>query len=58
MPTRFSVVLDDDRAREIRDLARQYDLTEEEVIRQLLELGIDELGFDRPEAPRDDDTRV
>ena len=50
MPTRFSVVLDDDRAREIEILARQYDLTEEEVLRQLLDLGLDALEVERPVA--------
>jgi hypothetical protein len=42
MPTRYSVVFDDSRAREIRNLAREYDLTEEETLRQLVELGLDE----------------
>lgn len=46
MPARFSVVLDDDRAREIEDLAREHDLTEEEVLRQLLELGLDALDVE------------
>jgi len=43
MPTRFTVVCDDEVAREIRTLARQYDLTEEEVLRQLVDLGLDEI---------------
>jgi hypothetical protein len=43
MPTRYSVVFDDSRAREIRDLAREYDLTEEETLRQLVELGFEEI---------------
>lgn len=46
MPTRFSVVLDGDRARQIEALARQYDLTDEEVLRQLLDLGLDELEIE------------
>ncbi len=41
MPTRFTVVCDDDVASQVEGLARQYDLTEEEVIRQLVELGLD-----------------
>jgi len=48
MPTRFSVVLDDDLTREIETLARQYDLTEEEVLRQLLDLGLDSLDGEQP----------
>ena len=43
MPTRFSVVCDDDRARAISSLAREYDITEEEVLRQLIDLGFDEI---------------
>ncbi|PSQ61393.1 MAG: CopG family transcriptional regulator [Halobacteriales archaeon SW_9_67_25] len=43
MPTRFTVVCDDDVAGRVADLARQYDLTEEEVLRQLVELGLDEI---------------
>ena len=38
MPTRFTIVCDDGRAREIRRLARKFDLTEEETLRQLVEL--------------------
>lgn len=44
MPTRYSLVCEDDLAEEIRGLAREYDLTEEEVLRQLVDLGLDELG--------------
>jgi len=50
MPTRFSVVLGDDRAREIETLARQYELTEEEVLRQLLDLGLDALDVERTDG--------
>lgn len=57
MPTRFSVVLDDDRAREIESLARQYDLTEEAVVRQLLDLGLDALE-DRDESATSSESRV
>jgi len=41
MPTRFTVVCDDDLAREVETLAREFGLTEEEVLRQLIDLGID-----------------
>lgn len=44
MPTRYTVVCDDARAERVRAVAREYDLTEEEVIRQLVDLGLDELG--------------
>jgi len=47
MPTRFTVVCDDDLAREVETLAREYDLTEEEVLRQLIDLGLDQIGEER-----------
>jgi predicted transcriptional regulator len=47
MPTRYTVVCDDDLARDVEQLAREYDLTEEEVLRQLVEAGYEEL---EPEA--------
>lgn len=43
MPTRYTVVCDDGRAREVRRLARKFDLTEEEVLRQLIDLGLEHL---------------
>ncbi|QPV64524.1 CopG family transcriptional regulator [Halosimplex litoreum] len=48
MPTRYTVVCDDDRAREIETIARQYDLTEEEVLRQLVDTGLDHLEEHAP----------
>jgi 2-iminoacetate synthase ThiH len=48
MPTRFTIVCDDGRAREIRRLARKFDLTEEEVLRQLVELGLEHLDEEAP----------
>lgn len=47
MPTRYTVVCDDDRAEEVRILAREYGLTEEEVLRQLVDLGLEEIGENR-----------
>ncbi|MFW6436801.1 MAG: CopG family transcriptional regulator [Halococcoides sp.] len=41
MPTRFTVVCEDDRAERIATLARRHDLTEEGVLRQLLDLGLE-----------------
>jgi predicted transcriptional regulator len=43
MATRYSVVCDDDLAEQVESLAREYDLTEEEVIRQLLDVGIEHI---------------
>jgi predicted transcriptional regulator len=43
MPTRFTVVCDDDVARDVESLAVEYDLTEEEVLRQLVDLGLEEV---------------
>jgi predicted transcriptional regulator len=43
MPTRYTVVCDDDLARDVEELAREYDLTEEEVLRQLVDVGLGEL---------------
>jgi predicted transcriptional regulator len=43
MATRFTVVCDDDLARDVELLAREFDLTEEEVLRQLIDLGMDEV---------------
>lgn len=48
MPTRYTVVFGDDRTREIRRLAREYGLTEEEVLRQLVEVGIENLDEAKP----------
>jgi len=41
MPRRYSVVVDDDVAERIDSLAREYGLTEQEVLRQLLRRGIE-----------------
>jgi predicted transcriptional regulator len=49
MPTRYTVVCDDALADRVGTLAREYDLTEEEVIRQLVDIGLEEVG-DRPMA--------
>ena len=48
MPTRYTVVCDDDRSREIRRLAQENDLTEEEVLRQLIDLGLESLEEEKP----------
>ncbi|AWB26602.1 CopG family transcriptional regulator [Halococcoides cellulosivorans] len=41
MPTRFTIVCEDERAETIATLARRHDLTEEGVLRQLLDLGLE-----------------
>mgnify|MGYP006310572663 CR=1 FL=1 len=43
MPSRYTVVCDDDRARAIQALAREYDITEAEVLHQLVELGLEQV---------------
>ncbi|MFW6436646.1 MAG: CopG family transcriptional regulator [Halococcoides sp.] len=48
MPTRFTVVCDDDCATTIGRLARRHDLTEEAVIQQLIDLGLEAID-DGPE---------
>lgn len=50
MPTRYTVVCDDDLSRDVSKLARKYELTEEEVLRQLAELGLDELEQQKRDA--------
>jgi hypothetical protein len=48
MPTRYTVVCDDDLAAEIDRLAQKNQLTDEEVIRQLVGLGLDRLDEEAP----------
>ena len=43
MPTRYTLVCDDDLSCEVERLAREYDLTEEEVLRQLVDIGLQNL---------------
>ncbi|MFC6863858.1 CopG family transcriptional regulator [Halomicroarcula sp. GCM10025817] len=43
MPTRFTVVCDDDQARAVEMLARRYGITEDEVLQQLIDLGLESL---------------
>ena len=48
MPTRYTLVCDEEQAREVGRLAKEYDLTEEEVLRQLVDLGLEEVGEQPP----------
>lgn len=41
MASRFTVVCGDDQARAVRSLARRYGITEEEVLSQLIDLGLE-----------------
>jgi hypothetical protein len=43
MTTRYTVVCDDGQARAITVLARRYGITEEEVVKQLIDLGLDDI---------------
>ena len=57
---RFTLVCDDRQAQRVERLASRYDLTEREVLRQLLALGLESLERDeedangRPNRARDD----
>lgn len=51
MPTRFTVVCDDESARTVRRLAREDGLSEEEVLRQLVELGLERVERERDAMP-------
>ena len=44
VPQKFSVVCDDSLSADIEELAREYDLSEQEVLRQLIENGLDEVS--------------
>jgi len=48
MPTRYSVVCDDELAAEIDRLARENEVTKAEVIRQLADLGLERLDEEAP----------
>ena len=50
MERRYTIVFDDRRARTIESLAREYGLTEREVIQQLLDIGIEQLEAERTRA--------
>lgn len=41
MPRRYSVVCNDDVGERVEALSREYDLTEQEVLRQLLRRGLE-----------------
>ena len=43
MSTRYTVVCEDGQARAIEVLARRYGITEEEVVKQLIEVGLEDV---------------
>lgn len=43
MPTRYTVVCSDTRSRKVEQLARENEITEEEVLRQLIDLGLSQV---------------
>ncbi|MDS0259807.1 CopG family transcriptional regulator [Haloarcula sp. S1CR25-12] len=43
MSTRYTVVCEDGQARAIQMLAHRYGITEEEVLQQLIELGLEDI---------------
>ena len=42
MAHRYSLVCDDRAAAQVASLAREYDLTESEVLRQLIDIGLEQ----------------
>lgn len=51
MPRRYSVVCDDDVGERVETLAREYDLTEQEVLRQLLQRGLETCEDEPADGP-------
>lgn len=51
MPTRYTLVCDDEHARQVSRLARENGLTEEAVLRQLVDIGLDSLEEKYPSRP-------
>ncbi|MCD2198761.1 MULTISPECIES: ribbon-helix-helix protein, CopG family [unclassified Halobacterium] len=43
MPRKYSVVCGDSLAADVEELAREYGLSEQEVLRQLIENGLEEV---------------
>ncbi|UPV75274.1 CopG family transcriptional regulator [Halorussus limi] len=46
MKHRYSITCERERARRIETLAREYDLTTQEVLQQLIEVGLEEIETD------------
>ena len=43
MPTHFTVTCPDDQARTVKELSRRYGITQDEVLQQLVTLGLESL---------------
>ncbi|NIB99815.1 CopG family transcriptional regulator [Halobacterium sp. R2-5] len=54
MPRKYSVVCGDSLANEVENLAREYGLSEQEVLRQLIENGLEAVD-DSAEVPEGSD---
>lgn len=52
MPRRYAVVCDDELSERVEELSREFDLTEQEVLRQLLRRGL-EVCEDAPDRGGD-----
>lgn len=50
---RYQLVVEESQARDIETLAREYALTEQDVIEQLVSLGLDQLREGADEKPVD-----
>jgi len=48
MPTRFEVACDDEQSQAVSRLAHRYGITEEEVVEQLIDLGLDSIEETAP----------
>lgn len=48
MPTQYTLVCDDETSQTVRALAQEYEVTEEEVLRQLVDLGLDARDEEAP----------
>ena len=46
MERHYSITCERDRAKRIESLAREYDLTTQEVLQQLIEVGLEEIETD------------
>lgn len=48
MPTRYTLVCNDETSQAVHELAQEFELTEEEVLRQLVTLGLDARDEEAP----------
>ncbi|MFC7073439.1 CopG family transcriptional regulator [Halovenus rubra] len=50
MDVRYTLVCDDDVSQQVSALAREHGVTEEEVLRQLVDIGLDTITEEEPFA--------